>query len=64
MTTVSYIIWRVADAPARLLEVYPKAPLDCFIIEYSTRVQTPSASIPHPYKRGWRVVCAEKLGLP
>ena len=62
--TVSYIIWKVADAPARLLEVFPQASLDWLIIEYSKCVQTPAASVPHPYKPDWRVHCVEKVDLP
>ncbi len=62
--TVSYIIWKVADAPARLNEVFPKAQLDWYIIEYSRCVLTPADSIPHPYKPEWRVACSDKINLP
>lgn len=61
--SVSYIIWRVADAPARLLEVFPQAPLDHFIVEYSRCVQTPADSVPHPYKPDWRVFTLKEVSL-
>ena len=62
--SVSYIIWKLDDAPVRLRDAYPAAPLDWFIIEYSRCVQTPAGSLPHPYKPEWRVFCSEKVNLP
>lgn len=61
--TVSYIVWRVVDAPARLSEVYPEAQLDWYIVEYSKCVQVPSGSLVHPYKPDWRVRCVKEVSL-